>query len=178
MDAQTAFETLDAEAWAATSAVERLAVIEAIQKNLLDHASELGRVDAAMKNDLAGDGAVSEAEGMASTVNAMGNTLMGIRHLYESLEKGSMPAPNSMRKIGDDLWEIDVYPIHRKDKLLAGKGRGLLHVSGEAETGKSAGQTRWCHRRFGCGQLQFVDRAGHGPVFGKQSGDPQTTWHE
>ena len=138
MDAQTAFETLDAEAWAATSAVERLALIEAIQKNLLDHASELGRVDAAMKNDLAGDGAVSEAEGMASTVNAMGNTLMGIRHLYESLVNGVMPAPNGTRKIGDDRWEIDVYPIHRKDKLLAGKGRGLLHV-------QAASQNRLVH---------------------------------
>ncbi len=131
MDAQTAFDTLDPQTWAATGAVERLALIEQIQDNLLAHAAELGRTDAAMKNGLAGEGAVSVAEGIATTVNAMGNTLMGIRHLYESLVHGEMPKPNGIRQIADDLWEVDVFPIHRKDKLLAGKARGLLHVQGE-----------------------------------------------
>ena len=92
---------------------------------------KLGTVDSKMKNDLAGSGAVSQAEGIATTVNAMGNTLMSIRRLYEALVEGDMPQANGSRKIGDDLYEIDVYPIHKKDKLLAGKGRGLLHVSGE-----------------------------------------------
>ncbi|MGV6804439.1 MAG: aldehyde dehydrogenase family protein [Ruegeria sp.] len=131
MDAQTAFDTLDPAAWAATGAVDRLALIETVQNNLLIHAEDLGRSDAAMKNGLAGDGAVSLAEGIATTVNAMGNTLMGIRHLYESLVQGEMPKPNGIRQIADDFWEIDVFPIHRKDKLLAGKARGLLHVKGE-----------------------------------------------
>ncbi len=131
MDAQTAFDTLDPQAWAATGAVERLALIEKIQDNLLTHAEELGHTDADMKNELAGEGAVSVAEGIATTVNAMGNTLMGIRHLYESLVHGELPKPNGTRKIGHDLWEVDVFPIHRKDKLLAGKARGLLHVRGE-----------------------------------------------
>ena len=131
MDAQTAFDTLDPNAWARTSAAERLSLIETVQDNLLAFAEELGTVDAAMKNDLAGAGAVSLAEGIATTVNAMGNTLMGIRHLYEALVDGKMPAPNGVRKIGEDLWEIDVYPLHAKDKLLAGKARGLLHVKGE-----------------------------------------------
>ena len=130
MDAQTAIATLDPEAWAATGAVKRLAMIKIIQENLLTHAEELGRTDAEMKNRLAGQGAVSVAEGIATTVNVMGNTLMGIRHLYESLVRGEMPKPNGTRKIGDDLWAVDVFPIHRKDKLLAGKARGLLHVKG------------------------------------------------
>lgn len=130
MNAQDAYTSLDATAWAATGAAERLALIETIQDNLLAHAEELGTVDAAMKNNLAGPGAVSTSEGIATTVNAMGNTLMGIRHLYESLVHGEMPKPNGSRKIGDNLYEVDVWPIHRKDKLLAGKGRGLLHVKG------------------------------------------------
>lgn len=130
MDAQTAFDTLDAKAWAATGAVERLALIEAIQGNLLAYAEELGNTDAAMKNARAGAGAVSRAEGIATTVNAMGNTLMGIRHLYESLVHGGMPRANGSRAIADDLYEVDVFPIHRKDKLLAGKARGYLHVRG------------------------------------------------
>ena len=86
-----------------------------------------------MKNGLAGDGAVSVAEGIATTVNAMGNTLMGMQHLYESLVDGAMPKANGTRKIGDNLWEVDVFPIHRKDKLLAGKAQGLLHVKGAPE---------------------------------------------
>ncbi len=130
MDAQTAFNALDAKAWAATGAAERLALIKSIQNNLMTHAEELGDADAAMKNALSGEGAVSRAEGIATTVNAMGNTLMGLRHLYESLVHGKMPAPNGSRKIGDDLHEVDVFPIHRKDKLLAGKARGFLHVAG------------------------------------------------
>ena len=58
MDAQTAIATLDPEAWAATGAVKRLAMIKIIQENLLTYAEELGRTDAEMKNRLAGQGAV------------------------------------------------------------------------------------------------------------------------
>ncbi len=131
MKAKEAIDRLDPQKWAATAPAERLALIEALQDNLLEHAEELGAVDAQMKNDLAGPGAVSQAEGIATTVNAMGNTLMGIRHLYESLVHGEMPAPNSVREMEEDLFEVDVFPIHRKDKMLAGKARGLLHVKGE-----------------------------------------------
>lgn len=131
MKAQDAYNKLDPKSWASTSAVERLALIETIQSNLLRHAEELGTVDAKMKNNLAGKGAVSQAEGIATTVNAMGNTLMGVRHLYESLVDGEMPKANGIKKIGDNLYEVDVFPIHRKDKLLAGKARGYLHIEGK-----------------------------------------------
>lgn len=130
MDAQTAFERLDAKAWAATSAVERLALIKTLQRNLLAHVEELGIADTAMKNGLAGSGAVSMAEGMAGTVIPMANTLMGIRRLYEALARGEMPRANGSRAIGGDIHEVDVFPIHAKDKLLAGKARGYLHVKG------------------------------------------------
>lgn len=130
MHAQEAMNSLDAKSWAATGAVERLALIEKIQDNLLRHADELGAVDVQMKCDLAGEGAVSLAEGIATTVNAMGNTLMGIKRLYEALVMGGMPKPNSTRNIGDDLFEVDVFPIHNMDKLLAGKARGFLHIKG------------------------------------------------
>ncbi|CUI85824.1 aldehyde dehydrogenase family protein [Cognatishimia activa] len=130
MIAVDAFKTLDPEAWTKVGVVERLALIETIQDNMLTFAEELGDADAAMKNDLAGNGAVSQAEGIATTLNAMGNTMMGIRHMYESLVHGEMPQANGSREIGEGLYEVDVYPIHRKDKLLAGKGRGFLHVEG------------------------------------------------
>ena len=133
MHASDAFDHLDPDKWADTPALERLALVEEIQGNLLRYAEELGAVDAKMKCDLAGEGAVSVAEGVGTTVNAMGNTLMGIRHLYESLVHGEMPRPNGIRKLEGDTYEIEVYPIHRKDKLLAAKQKGYLHVAGEPQ---------------------------------------------
>ena len=133
MDANSALAHLDPNKWANTPAVERLALVEEIQHNLLKYAEELGSVDAKMKCDLAGEGAVSSAEGMGTTVNPMGLTLTGIRHLYESLVHGEMPEPNGIRKLDGDIYEIDVYPIHRKDKLVAAKQKGYLHVAGEPQ---------------------------------------------
>ena len=58
-------------------------------------------------------------------------TLMGIRHLYESLMHGEMPKPLSTKKISEDLYQVEVFPIHSKDKLSAGKQKGYIHIEGE-----------------------------------------------
>ena len=42
MTAQEAFNQLDPQTWASTSIVERLSIIEQIQKNLKTYAVELG----------------------------------------------------------------------------------------------------------------------------------------
>jgi acyl-CoA reductase-like NAD-dependent aldehyde dehydrogenase len=131
MNAQDAYNQLDSQKWASTSVFERLALLEQVQDNLKTYANELGASDAKMKNELLGEELVSPAEGMGATVMAMGNTLMGIHHLYESLAHGEMPEPLSIQKIGDDLYEVEVYPITRKDKLAAGTQKGYLHVTGE-----------------------------------------------
>ena len=131
MNAYQALNNLDANAWATTSVVERLALIEDVQNNLKNYSRELGKADADMKNGLIGQDMVSISEGIGATVNAMGNTLMACRRLYESLAHGEMPAPISSRKIDDESYEVEVYPIQRKDKLLAGKQRGFLHVRGK-----------------------------------------------
>ena len=131
MKAQEAFDSLDPQAWAATSIVERLALIEEIQQNLKTHATELGEVDAKMKNDLIGAEGVHWTEGMGTTVNPMGNTLLGCRHLYESLADGEIPPPIGSRKLDDNTYEVHVFPIHKKDKLIAGKQNGYLHIEGE-----------------------------------------------
>ncbi|MEL6864163.1 MAG: aldehyde dehydrogenase family protein [Bacteroidota bacterium] len=130
MTAQEAFQQLDPKAWANTSVVERLALIEQIQKNIKIHAKELGASDAQMKNELLGKNMVSVAEGIGATIIPMANTLMGIKRLYESLVRGEMPEALSTRKIGEELYEVEVYPIHAKDKLVAQKQRGYLHISG------------------------------------------------
>lgn len=131
MKAKEAFDLLDPQAWAQTSAVERLALIEEIRSNLKTHARDLGAADAAMKNALIGEDTVQVAEGVAATVNAMATKLMGAHHLYESLVHGSMPKPVGTRPLDGDVHEIEVWPIHGKDKLLAGKQRGFIYVTGE-----------------------------------------------
>ena len=131
MNAQEAFDHLDPQAWSQTSVFERLALIETIQENLKAHAKELGEVDARMKNELLDSQGVHYSEGMATTVNPMANTLMGCRHMYEALAHGAMPEANGSRKLDDNTYEVDVFPIYRKDKVASGKLRGYLHVAGE-----------------------------------------------
>jgi len=131
MTAQEAFNSLDPLKWTKTSAVERLALLEQVQKNLKHYAKELGEVDAKMKNDLIGENITSTAEGMGTTVMPMAGTLMGIQHLYESLIKGEMPKPLHTEKVDNNLYEIQVFPMHSKDKLSAGKQRGYIHVEGQ-----------------------------------------------
>jgi len=92
MTAQESYNLVDPTIWAKTPIVERLEIIESVQKNLQKYSKELGAADAKMKNDLLGEQAISLQEGMGSTIMAMGNTLMGIHHLYESLMHGEMPA--------------------------------------------------------------------------------------
>lgn len=130
MKAQTALNQLDAQRWANTSITERLALLKRIQNNLRTQAKALGRVDAKMKNDLIGQDLISVAEGMGTTVMPMAGTLLGIQRLYESLAKGDMPKPLSTEKIGDDTYAVQVFPIHAKDKLVAAKQKGYLHISG------------------------------------------------
>lgn len=131
MTAQEAYQRLTPESWAKRSAPEKLQLIQHLQKNMVTYAEELGEADANMKNELIGENATSKAEGITATIVPMANTLMGIRHLYESLVKGEMPTPLSIKKIADDLHEIHVFPIHRKDKLVAAKQKGYLHVEGK-----------------------------------------------
>ena len=131
MTAQEAFNHLDPARWARTLTIERLALLEKVQENLKIHAIALGEVDAKMKNDLIGENITSTAEGMGTTVMPMANTLMGIHKLYESLAEGKMPEPRSIVEIDTDLFEVQVFPIHSKDKLAAAKQKGYLHIEGQ-----------------------------------------------
>ena len=131
MTAQEAFNQLAPTAWADTPIIERLALLEELQQNLKSHAEALGEVDAQMKNDHIGENITTTAEGMGTTVMPMANTLMGIRKLYEALAEGKMPGPISVKEIDTDLFEVQVFPMHSKDKLAAAKQKGYLHIQGE-----------------------------------------------
>ncbi len=131
MTAKEAIDQLDPQKWANTSVIERLTLIEEVQKNLGKYAKELGATDAKMKNEHIGADMVHMSEGIAATVTATASTLLGIRHLYEALAHGQMPEPLGIEKISNDIYEIEVYPVHRMDKLAAGKQKGYIHVEGE-----------------------------------------------
>lgn len=130
MTAQEAFNQLNPDRWASTSIQKRLEIIKKIQKNIKKYAVSLGEIDAKMKNELIGEEVVSKADGIGASVIPMANTLMGIKNVYEELAKGKMPEPQSVKEISDELYEIQVFPIYKKDKLLAGKQKGYLHVEG------------------------------------------------
>lgn len=131
MTAQEVYNHLEPQRWAKTTVKDRLNLLKEVQKNLKTHSKSLGETDAKMKNDLIGQNAVSIAEGMGATVMPMANTLMGIQRLYESLVNGEMLKPISVKEIDTNLSEVQVFPIFSKDKMVAGKQRGFLHVEGK-----------------------------------------------
>jgi len=131
MTAQEAYDHLDPKSWAKVPVKRKLELIIEIQGNLITYGEEIGMADANMKNKLIGENTTSKGDGIGGTLIPMANTLMGIRRLYESLVKGEMPKPLSVQQTENDLYEIQVFPIHRKDKLVAAKQKGFLHVEGK-----------------------------------------------
>ncbi len=131
MTAQEAYNQLEPQKWTEVSISERLSLIKQLQNNLLTYGDELAEQDAQMKNKLLGEEITSSPEGLGTTVMPMANTLMGIYHLYESLEQGHLPEPLNTKQIDPELYEVEVFPMHSKDKLAAGKQKGFLHITGE-----------------------------------------------
>ncbi len=131
MTAQEAFNYLDPHSWANTAAVEKLALIEEIQKNLGKYADALGQADIKMKNDLIGADMYTKGFGIAGTAGPIAGMLMGSHHLYEALVNGEMLQPVSTKKLDGNITEIQTWPIFPKDKMLAGKQKGYVHVKGE-----------------------------------------------
>lgn len=130
MTAQEAYDYLDPKAWASTSPVEKLALIEEIQKNLGKHAKDLGRADIKMKNKYIGTEIYEEGFGIAGTAGPIAGVLMGAHHLYEALANGEMLEPVAVKKVDDDITAIQTWPIFPKDKMTAGKQKGYLYVKG------------------------------------------------
>lgn len=131
MTAQEAYNQLDPQGWANTSPVEKLALIEEIQKNLKEYAKDLGSADIKMKNNYIGTEIYEVGFGIAGTAGPIAGVLMGCRHLYEALVNGEMLEPVEVKKIDDGITAIQTWPIFPKDKMVAGKQKGYLYVKGE-----------------------------------------------
>ncbi len=131
MNAKQAVDRLKPEEWAATPALERLHLLEAVRENMKTHADELAAADAVMKNGILGEEIVSLDEGMIATGYAMGNTISATIELYESIVHGELPKPISVTQVKDDRYDIHVFPQHAKDRLLNADRKDVLRVKGE-----------------------------------------------
>ena len=131
MTAQEAYNSLDPQKWTATSAAERLHLLEEVRSNLKTYAKELAKSDNDMKNNLMGEEIFREPESMISTAVPVANTLSACIHLYESILHGKMPEPTKITKVKEDIYDVEVAPLDAKDKLIAGTQKFHLRIKGE-----------------------------------------------
>ena len=131
MIAIQAIDHLEPEKWAATPAHERLALLEAVRENMKRYGDELATSDTNMKNSLIGEELYTDPLSKIATVVPMANTVTAAIEVYEGLVHGEMPKPLSVTEVGDDLYDIKVFPSHAKDRLMNGDRSDVLRVKGE-----------------------------------------------
>lgn len=131
MTAQEAYNQLKPEEWAKTPIHERLHLLEEVRENMKVFAEDLAKADAKMKNDLMGEDIFTIPESMISTSVPVANTLTACIHLYESLAKGEMLKPITIKKVKDGLYDIHVFPREAKDKVMSGTQKAYIRVKGE-----------------------------------------------
>jgi hypothetical protein len=131
MNAKEAIDQLNPQKWTATSAVERLHLLEEVRENMKTYADELAASDTRMKNGIMGENLFSDDLSMVATVVPVANTVTACIDLYESLMKGEMLKPISITKVKDGLYDIHVFPQAAKDKLMYADRKDYIRVKGE-----------------------------------------------
>ncbi|WP_211342424.1 hypothetical protein [Litoreibacter halocynthiae] len=74
---------------------------------------DLAAADSKMKNGILDDVLYSDPVSKVVTVVPMANTLTAAIDLYKSIIDGKMLQPIKVEKIGDDLYDIYVFPQAR-----------------------------------------------------------------
>ncbi|MGT2649820.1 aldehyde dehydrogenase family protein [Streptococcus troglodytae] len=134
LTAQEAMDRLDPQAWTKVSLEERLQVLADIQANMRLYGEELGQAEAQMKNHLVGATLYSQTDGMLQTLVAVANVINASIYVYQTLaETGKMPAPKSVRELGDGTYEIEVFPVAPMDQAASVSQQGYLRVEGKPE---------------------------------------------
>lgn len=131
MNAQEAFQQLQAQKWSETSIIERLELLHQVRENLAQSATRLAKSDSSMKNKMMEENLFSDAMSMTATVVPIANTINSCIHLYESLAKGNMPKPIKTEQVDENLYDIMVFPQNNKDKFLYGSQKAFLRVKGK-----------------------------------------------
>lgn len=131
MKAIEAITQLNPNKWAETTPAERLHLLEAVRANMKIYGDELAVADSKMKNNILGTSLYSDPVSKVGTVVPMASTISAAISLYESIIDGEMLRPLKIEKIGDDLFDIYVFPQERKDKLMYADRKDRLRVKGQ-----------------------------------------------
>ncbi|PRY22240.1 acyl-CoA reductase-like NAD-dependent aldehyde dehydrogenase [Aliiruegeria haliotis] len=131
MKATEAIDHLDPQKWADTPPAERLRLLEEVRENMKRFGDELATADSRMKNDILGTPLYSDPVSKVGTVVPMANTVTAAVDLYEAIIEGRMLQPVKVEKVGNDLYDIYVFPQARKDKLIYADRKDRIRVKGE-----------------------------------------------
>lgn len=131
MNATEAIDQLDPKKWTQTPPPERLRLLEEVRANMSAYGDELAAADSKMKNGILGSPLYSDPVSKVGTVVPMANTVSAAIGLYEAILDGKMLQPLSVEKVGDDLYDIYVFPQERKDKLMSADRKDRIRVKGE-----------------------------------------------
>ena len=132
MNATEAIDQLDPRKWGDTSPAERLQLLEEVRANLKKYGDELAAADSKMKNGILGAPLFSDPVSKVATVVPMASTISAAINLYEAILDGKMLQPLSVDKVGDDLYDIYVFPQERRplrtpsrwgNRLFGSRGR-------------------------------------------------------
>ncbi len=131
MKAQEAFDQLDPQKWSQTSIEQRLQILKQIQDNMEKYGDELAQADGDMKNGIIGDELYFHGFNIFGTLGPIAGSIGASVTLYESLQKGENLKSTKITQINDEIWDIQVFPHTKKERLMAGKQTGHLRVKGE-----------------------------------------------
>lgn len=132
MDAVQAINQLDPQQWQKTSAEQKLKLLRQIQSNLDHYRDELVRADCEMKRLSVNDPVNAHQVGTAiqSTLIPFASNVAACIDIYQGLLRGEMPKPLKVIPVGNDLYDIQVFPIQSKDKFLYLDRKDYLRVKG------------------------------------------------
>lgn len=131
MNVQEAIDHLDPEMWARTNPTTRLALLEQVRENMAAFRPELTASDTRMKNERMGEALYNDSVSAIATIVPMANTVNACIELYGHIAQGHLPSPLSTRHVRDDEYEIAVFPIQPKDRLMYAGRTDFLRVRGE-----------------------------------------------
>lgn len=133
MNATAAIDRLEPGKWAETSPAERLRLLEEVRANLKKYGTELAAADTRMKNGILGAPLFADPMSKVATIVPMASTISAAIGLYEAILDGKMLQPLSVRQVGEDLYDVYVFPQERKDRLMYADRKDRLRVKGKPE---------------------------------------------
>ncbi len=133
MKANEALDWVEPEKWRKTSAKEKLRLLKEVQQSIERQWPKLVEADCRMKKLTPNESSNIHQVGtsMQATVVPLASNVSACIDVYQLLMKGEMPQPKETHKVADGLYDLVVFPIQAKDKLLNSDQKGILRVKGE-----------------------------------------------